>query len=113
MAGGYVLVVCNGSTQPHQIQGVVVRLDSVTPYTGQLNEWSVCAAPYTRSGPPNGGGGGGGCGGGPAEDEDMHAAFAPSAPAGTLVTTPPTPAPRSDPSGPLPPPLPPGQTSPL
>jgi hypothetical protein len=107
-AGGYVLVVCNGSTQPHQIQGVVVRLDSVTPYSGLLNEWSFCAAPYTRSGPPNGGGGG--CGGGPAEDEYMHAAFAPSAPVGTVVTTTQTPVLRSDRYGPLPWTLPPGQT---
>jgi hypothetical protein len=104
--GGYVLVACNGSTQSHQVQGVVVRLDRVTPYTGQLNAWSFCAAPYTRSGPSNGAG----CGGGPAEDEYVHAAFAPTAPAGALVTTTQTPGIPSNRYGQLPWTLAPGET---
>jgi hypothetical protein len=82
-AGGYVLVVCNGSDQPHTIQGVAIRLDTLTPYVGQLNEWSFCAGAYSRAF----GAGGSGCGGGPAEDEYVHGAFAPDAPTGTVVST--------------------------
>jgi hypothetical protein len=104
--GGYVLVACNGSTQSHQVQGVVVRIDRITSYTGQLNEWSFCAAPYTRSGLPNGAG----CGGGPAEDEYVHAAFAPTAPAGAVVTTTQTPGIPSNRYGQLPWTLAPGET---
>jgi hypothetical protein len=47
--GGYVLVACNDAAQTHRIDGVVVRLESVTPYAGQLNEWVFCARPFTRS----------------------------------------------------------------
>jgi hypothetical protein len=104
--GGYVLVVCNGSTQPHQVKGVDVRIDRITPYTGQLNEWSFCAAPYTRSGPSNGAG----CGGGPAEDEYVHAAFASTAPAGAVVATTQTPGIPSNRYGQLPWTLAPGET---
>ena len=47
--GGYVLSICNGATQSRTLQRVAVRLESVKPYTGQLNAWSSCSGPYTRS----------------------------------------------------------------
>jgi hypothetical protein len=101
--GGYVVALCNGSAQPHTIHAVVVRLESVTPYAGQLNEWVFCAGPYTRSFPT-----GGGCGGGSAQ-RFMQGAFAPNAPAGTVIVT--TQYPRSESRyGKLPWTLPPGQT---
>jgi hypothetical protein len=106
LGGGYVVALCNGSAQPHTIHAVAVRLESVTPYTGQLNEWVFCAAPYTRSFRT----GGGGCGGGPGQDEYLQGAFAPTAPPGTVVATTQTPGIPSDRYGKLPWTLPPGET---
>jgi hypothetical protein len=83
VGGGYVLVACNASAQRHQIHGVVVRLEHLIPYTGQLNEWSTCAGAYSRVDGPAGGG----CGGGPGQDEFVQGAFAPSAPVGTVIAT--------------------------
>jgi len=104
LGGGYVVALCNGSAQPHTIHAVAVRLESVTPYTGQLNEWVFCAAPYTRSFRT----GGGGCGGGPGQDEYVHGAFVPTAPPGTVIETTQTPGISSDRYGKLPWTLPPG-----
>ena len=104
--GGYVVALCNGSAQPHTIHAVAVQLESVTPYTGQLNEWVFCAAPYTRSFRT----GGGGCGGGPGQDEYVHGAFAPTALPGTVIETTQTPGIPSDRYGTLPWTLPPGAT---
>jgi hypothetical protein len=106
LGGGYVVALCNGSAQTHRIEGVAVRLDRVTPYAGQLNEWVFCAAPYTRSFRT----GGGGCGGGPGQDEYVHGAFVPTAPPGTVVETTQTPGIPSDRYGKLPWTLPPGAT---
>jgi hypothetical protein len=103
--GGFVLIVCNGSTQNHTIQDISVRLETVDPYAGQLNEWSFCADPYTRSFPT-----GAGCGGGPGEDEYLHATFAPDGSPGTIVATTQSPGIPSDRFGKLPWTLQPGQT---
>jgi hypothetical protein len=99
LGGGYVVALCNGSAQTHRIDSVAVRLDRVTPYTGQLNEWVFCALAYTRSFPT----GGGGCGGGPGQDEYVQGAFAPTAPPGTVIETTQTPGVPSDRYGTLPP----------
>src|SRR5260221_5540641 len=106
LGGGYVVALCNGSAQTHRIDSVAVRLDRVTPYAGQLNEWVFCAAPYTRSLPT----GGGGAGGGPGQDEYVQGAFAPDALPGTVAETTQTPGIPSDRYGKLPWALPPGET---
>lgn len=78
----YVLTLCNGSTHPHILTGVLAQITSFHGYSGQLNEWNPCNFPYKN---PSGGGGGG-CGGGAADDEYMQAAFPASASVGTMVT---------------------------
>lgn len=80
--GGYAIWVCNISSAPHTISRVDVRLESVAPYTAQLNEWPACQSPYTRQFGP----GGAGCGGADFENEYMHAPFTPDATPGTVVT---------------------------
>jgi hypothetical protein len=85
LGGGYVLLACNDAAQTHRIDGVVVRLEHITPYTDQLNEWWYgCAGPYSRAFGVDGGG----CGGGPGgQDEFMQGAFPPNAPVGTVIAT--------------------------
>jgi hypothetical protein len=82
MRGGYWLAICNMSTTPHTIGRVDVRLDSVTPYTAQLNEWDECSSIYSRTFGVQGGG----CGGANLQDEYLHAPFAANVTAGTTVT---------------------------
>ncbi len=82
LGGGYTLSICNISTAPHIIQRVDVRLDSVVPYTSQLNQSSECVATYS----PGSGVGGTGCGGADYKTEYMHAPFAPDATVGATVT---------------------------
>ena len=69
--GGYVLSLQNNSAAAHTVQRVEVCLDSLTPASGQLNEWQPCDAPYSRNGPS----GPGGCGGLTQQDVFLHAPF--------------------------------------
>ncbi len=76
----YIVAVCNNSaTQAHTIDGVHVRIDSLTPYTGHLNDLSCGVRAYTRSSVP----GASGCGG--AYDQHLQAAFPSQAAVGTLI----------------------------
>jgi len=61
---------------------VQARIDSVIPYTGQLDLWPSCQSPYSRQN----GGKSGGCGGGDGQSIGLHAPFQPSDGAGTTVT---------------------------
>jgi hypothetical protein len=79
--GGYVLSLQNSSTAAHTVRGVDTCLDSMTPASGQLNEWQPCDAPYSRSGPS----GPGGCGGHTQQDVFLHAPFTASPTVGTRV----------------------------
>jgi hypothetical protein len=80
--GGYVLSLQNSSAAAHTVRGVDVCLDSLTPASGQLNEWQPCDAPYSRSGPS----GPGGCGGLTQQDVFLHAPFTATPTVGTRVS---------------------------
>lgn len=80
--GGYVLSLQNSSPSAHTVRGVEVCLDSLTPTSGQLNEWQPCDAPYRRSGSP----GPGGCGGHTQQEVFLHAPFTATPTVGTRVT---------------------------
>jgi hypothetical protein len=78
--GGYYGAICNASASAtHTLTSLVLRIDSFTPYSGQVNEWNVCATTYTRQGGPAGGG----CGGGVADINCAQATFPTSARAGS------------------------------
>jgi hypothetical protein len=80
--GGFTFAVCNASaTQSHVLQSISVKIQSATPYTGQLSSWQFCDGDYARPGPAFFGG----CGGGYAGDEYLHATFAADAGAGASV----------------------------
>lgn len=80
--GSFDVSICNGSpTQSHVVQGTSIRIDTLTPYSGQLNAWKSCDSAYSRQ-QPNGGG----CGGGYVGEEYLHATFASGATAGAMVT---------------------------
>ncbi len=75
---GIMVEYCNGAkSASHRVEGVSVRIDRFTPYTGTLNSWQFCDGFYT-----NGQVNGGGCGGHFFADELLHAAFAATAGAG-------------------------------
>ena len=58
--GGFMVTVCNTSkTTAHTLQSISMRLDSFTPYIGQLNEWNLCDGAFSRPTPTSGGCGGG------------------------------------------------------
>jgi hypothetical protein len=77
--GGYYGAVCNASASAaHTLTSLVLRIDSFIPYSGQVNQWNVCATTYTRQR----GAGGGGCGGGVADVNCAQATFPASAGAG-------------------------------
>ena len=82
--GGYVLIVCNSSSNTtHVVKSVSVRIDSVTPYAGQLNTFNLCDGIYyvaTKTAEA-------GCGGGFCANETMKATFAAGAGAGAVVQT--------------------------
>jgi hypothetical protein len=80
--GGYVTDLCNASSTPHTVQAVQTRIASITPYTGQLDTWPPCQAPYSRQN----GGRAGGCGGADGENIALHAPFQPSDGVGATVT---------------------------
>jgi hypothetical protein len=80
--GSFDISICNGSpTQSHVVQGTSIRIDTQTPYSGQLNVWKSCTVAYSRQQP----GGAGGCGGGYAGEEYLHATFASGATAGAVA----------------------------
>jgi hypothetical protein len=75
---GIMVEYCNGAkSASHRVDGVSVRIDRFTPYTGELNSWQFCEGFYT-----NGQVNGGGCGGHFFADEYLHAAFNSTASAG-------------------------------
>jgi len=75
---GIMVEYCNGAkSASHRVEGVGVRIDRFTPYTGQLDSWQFCDGFYT-----NGQVNGGGCGGHFFADEYLRATFAATAGAG-------------------------------
>lgn len=76
--GGYVIVVCNPSSQAHTVSAVQVSIASISPVTSATQTWQPCSGSYV----PGSGIYGGGCGGADFENEYMHAAFAPDAQVG-------------------------------
>ncbi len=80
--GGYVLLICNPSSQPHSLSAARVSIAAVEPFTDQLGAWAPCQGAYY----PVGGYVAGGCGGADFETEYMHATFATSAQTGATVT---------------------------
>lgn len=108
--GGYVLAICNPSSQTHTASAVQVSLAKMTPFTDQLSAWEPCNGSYS----PWYKSASGGCGGADLENEYLHAAFAAGAAVGASVTATQTGSNRSDMSnevnfGPLPVTLKPGQ----
>jgi hypothetical protein len=79
---GYLLNLCNTSaTASHTVDSVTVRIATLTPYTGQLNEWPACDNPYMRQGM-----GTGGCGGADPADLYYRVTFSTGAGQGTTLT---------------------------
>lgn len=76
--GGYVIVVCNPTSQAHKISAVQVSIASISLVTSATQTWQQCSSSYI----PGSGVVGGGCGGADFENEYMHAAFAPDAQVG-------------------------------
>ncbi|HEY7093126.1 MAG TPA: hypothetical protein VH393_08110 [Ktedonobacterales bacterium] len=78
---GFWVTVCNASKNAnYRVDGITVRIDQFTPFTGDLNTWQYCDT-YYRNGHEDGGG----CGGGYVYDERLNAVFAASAGAGETV----------------------------
>ncbi|HEX9037427.1 MAG TPA: hypothetical protein VF808_10600 [Ktedonobacterales bacterium] len=72
--GGYGLSVCNSSpVTSHVVQGVSVRIEAVTPYSGELSAWNICDGSYDAATKQAGAGG---CGGGFCANETLKATFA-------------------------------------
>lgn len=69
--GGYVLNLCNATSQPHVVRSVTVTLVAQTPFTGHLNVWQPCSGSYQ----PGVGLIGTGCGGADFENEYLSASF--------------------------------------
>lgn len=80
--GGYVLIVCNPSSQAHTVSAVQASIASISPLTGVTQEWQGCSGFYV----PGSGVVGGGCGGADFENEYLHAGFASDAQVGASVT---------------------------
>jgi hypothetical protein len=80
--GGYLLQVCNLSSQAHVISVVQASIARMTSYTDTLQEWHPCDGAYNVAHNSVYGG----CGGADVEDEYMHADFAPDAQVGASVT---------------------------
>lgn len=108
-SGGYVLRVCNASSQAHTVSAVQVSIAQISPVTGVTQAWAMCSGDYI---PGNSDVSDAGCGGGDIQNEYMHAGFAPDAQVGTSVTATQTGS-NTDlpgsPDGPLPVTLQPGQ----
>jgi hypothetical protein len=81
--GGFVLAICNASSQAHVVSAVQASIARITPFTEQLQAWQPCTGVY-HVGSPNVGGG---CGGADFENEYLHAPFATDAAVGASVST--------------------------
>ncbi|HET9109346.1 MAG TPA: hypothetical protein VFN78_00845 [Ktedonobacterales bacterium] len=108
--GGYVLFICNPSSQAHTLSAAQVSIAQIRPFTDQLGAWAPCSGFYL----PGSGVAEDGCGGADFEDEYLHAPFAADAQVGATVTATQTSANSMDApgevaSGPLPVTLKPGQ----
>jgi hypothetical protein len=80
----FVTSICNGSASAtHAVQSVSVRIDTLAPFSGQLNVWPGCDQAFSRQHPNVGTGG---CGGGMASDEQVKAEFSSGAQAGATAT---------------------------
>lgn len=79
---GYVIVVCNPSSQAHTVSAVQVSIASISPATSPTQAWHSCGGSYV----PGSGVEGNACGGMDLENEYMHAGFAPDAQVGASVT---------------------------
>lgn len=79
--GGYVLFICNPSSQAHTLSAAQVSIAQIRPFTDHLAAWAPCDGAYYP-----GGAVGGGCGGADFEDEYLHAPFAADAQVGATVT---------------------------
>ena len=114
--GGFAFTLCNASpTQSHEVEGVKLRINQFTAYSGPVQTWNTCDGYYTRSVPQ--GIVGTGCSVAIQWDERMRVGLAAKAAAGTEETvtwvsagTQPTDASRNTPFGPLPATVPPGQS---
>ena len=112
---GVAFTLCNASqTQTHTLEGVKIRIQRFTPYTGRIQTWTECDGYYTRSDPH--GVVGGGCGGGIHADEILQANYPANATAGAELAASwvsaseqPTDSTRTAPWGPLPAQIPAGQ----
>jgi hypothetical protein len=82
----FVTSICNGSAlATHVVQSVAVRVDTFTPFSGQLTVWPGCDIAFSQQNPNVHTGG---CGGNVVTDEQVQAAFASGAQAGaTAVAT--------------------------
>jgi hypothetical protein len=79
----FVTSICNASASAtHVVQRVSVRIDSLTPSSGQLIVWPACDTAFSRQHPAVSSGG---CGGGVATDEQVKAAFPDGAEEGTIA----------------------------
>lgn len=82
--GGYNFALCNGSpTLEHTISAVSFRIETVTPYTGQLNQWPFCWTFAYHPGSKSADGVG--CGGANANDEWLKVSFKGDATSGATV----------------------------
>ncbi len=105
--GGYVMMVCNPSNQPHTLSAVQASIAKITTFTDKLEAWSPCSGAYL---PAYKNANEGGCGGADVHDEYLHAPFAADAQVGATVTATQTSAGTADYNyGPLPAVSPPGQ----
>jgi hypothetical protein len=80
---GYELIVCNASASAHHtVQAVSARIQTLTPFSGQLSVWKACDSAYSRQQPS----GGGGCGGFGFYDETMKVSFSGATGQGATAT---------------------------
>lgn len=80
---GFVTSIVNGSASAtHVVQSVWVRIDTLTPYSGQLNAWTGCDLAFSRQQPYAHTGG---CGGSVLTNEQVKATFPSGAQAGATA----------------------------
>jgi hypothetical protein len=82
---GYAGEVCDASATPHTLTSLTVRIDSYTPASAVLNAWRPCEGYYAR--PDGVQGNASQCTGGFPSPNCRHAAFAPNAAVGAVVST--------------------------
>jgi hypothetical protein len=82
---GYAGEVCAASASSHMLTSLTVRIDSFTPASTVQNAWRPCEGYYAR--PAGVQGNSSQCAGGFPSPNCRHAAFAPSAGVGAVVST--------------------------